>query len=47
VGKKAAEGKVELVTRATGVSVDVALADLLALVKERIAEDALLTSVDE
>jgi prolyl-tRNA synthetase len=45
VGKKAAEGVVELVTRATTTSVDVALADVLALVKERIAEDALLTAV--
>jgi len=45
VGKKAAEGVVELVTRATTSSVDVALADVLALVKERIAEDALLTAV--
>jgi len=42
VGKKAAEGKVELVTRATSTSVDVALSDVLALVKERVEEDALL-----
>jgi prolyl-tRNA synthetase len=45
VGKKAAEGKVELVTRATSTSVDVALADVVALVKERVAEDALLEAV--
>ena len=42
VGKKAAEGMVELVTRATANSVDVALGDVLALVKERVQEDALL-----
>jgi prolyl-tRNA synthetase len=42
VGKKAAEGKVELVTRATSTSVDVALSDVVKLVKERVAEDGLL-----
>jgi prolyl-tRNA synthetase len=47
VGKKTAEGKVELVTRSTGASVDVALADLLALVKERIEEDGLMGAVEE
>ncbi len=41
VGKKAAEGQVELVTRATSTSVDVAISDVLALVKQRIEEDAL------
>jgi prolyl-tRNA synthetase len=46
VGKKAAEGKVELVTRATSTSVDVALPEVVALVKERVAEDALLTAVE-
>jgi prolyl-tRNA synthetase len=46
VGKKAAEGQVELVTRATTSSVDVALADVVALVKERIEEDALLIAVE-
>jgi prolyl-tRNA synthetase len=45
VGKKAAEGKVELVTRTTSTSVDVALADVVALVKERVEEDALLEAV--
>ncbi len=45
VGKKAADGLVELVTRATSSSVDVALGAVVALVKERVAEDALLTSV--
>jgi prolyl-tRNA synthetase len=46
VGKKAAEGQVELVTRATATSVDVALNELVALVKERVEEDALLTEVE-
>jgi prolyl-tRNA synthetase len=46
VGKKAAEGVVELVTRATATSVDVALNDAVALVKERVQEDALLTAVE-
>jgi prolyl-tRNA synthetase len=47
VGKKAAEGKVELVTRATSTSVDVALPDVLALLKERVEEDGLLGTVGE
>ncbi|MFZ1083614.1 MAG: proline--tRNA ligase [Terracidiphilus sp.] len=42
VGKKAVEGKVELVTRATSTSVDVALKEVVALVKERVAEEQLL-----
>ena len=42
VGKKAAEGKVELVTRATATSVEVELAQTVALVKERVEEDQLL-----
>jgi len=33
VGKKAAGGVVELVTRATSTSVDVALTDIVSLVK--------------
>jgi hypothetical protein len=37
---------VELVTRATTTSVDVALTDVLALLKERIEEDALLTEIE-
>jgi len=45
VGKKAAEGKVELVTRATSTSVDVAINEVVALVKERVSEDALLLTV--
>jgi prolyl-tRNA synthetase len=47
VGKKAAEGKVELVTRASSTSVDVPLGDVLALLKERVEEDRLLTAVGE
>jgi prolyl-tRNA synthetase len=47
VGKRTAEGKVELVTRATSTSVDVALSEVVALVKERVAEDALLLAVGE
>jgi prolyl-tRNA synthetase len=46
VGKKVAAGQVELVTRATTTSVDVALGDVVALVKTRVEEDALLTSVE-
>jgi prolyl-tRNA synthetase len=42
VGKKSAGGQVELVTRATATSEDVALADLLAIMKERVQEQTLL-----
>jgi prolyl-tRNA synthetase len=45
VGKKAAEGKVELVTRSTSTSMDVPITEAVALVKERVAEDALLLTV--
>jgi prolyl-tRNA synthetase len=45
VGKKAAGGQVELVTRATATSVDVALNEVVALVKVRVEEDALLGTV--
>ncbi len=45
VGKKAAEGKVELVTRSTSTSVDVELSEVVKLVKERVAEDGLLGAV--
>jgi prolyl-tRNA synthetase len=38
VGKKAAAGQVELVTRSTAGSVDVAISDVLAAVKEKIEE---------
>jgi prolyl-tRNA synthetase len=42
VGKKAASGLVELVTRAKTTSVDVALSQVVDLVKTRIQEDTLL-----
>jgi prolyl-tRNA synthetase len=42
VGKKAAAGQVELVTRATSSSVDVALGEVAALVKEKVQEERLL-----
>ena len=42
VGKKAAAGQVELVTRSTSTSMDVPLIDVLALVKERVEEELLL-----
>jgi prolyl-tRNA synthetase len=41
VGRKAAGGFVELVTRATATSVDVALQDVVASVRARVEEDAL------
>jgi prolyl-tRNA synthetase len=46
VGKKAADGIVELVTRATSTSVDVPLNEVVAVVKERVQEDALLSTVE-
>ncbi len=46
VGKKAAAGQVELVTRSTAGSVDVALDAAVALVKERVQEDALLMTAE-
>jgi prolyl-tRNA synthetase len=42
VGKKAAGGQVELVTRATATSTDVAIADVVVQLKQRIEEDSLL-----
>ena len=45
VGKKIAAGQVELVTRATSSSVDVALGEVVAHLKERVREDALLLAV--
>jgi prolyl-tRNA synthetase len=45
VGKKAASGLVELVTRSTRESIDVALDDIPALLEKRVQEDALLLSV--
>src|SRR5581483_1611124 len=44
VGKKAASGQVELVTRAKAGSEDVALPDVVAEVKRRIEEERLLES---
>ena len=45
VGKKTAEGKVELVSRSSSTSMDVALNDVVAQVKERVEEDGLLGAV--
>ena len=42
VGKKAAAGQVELVTRATSASVDVPLSEVVALVRKRVEEELLL-----
>jgi prolyl-tRNA synthetase len=42
VGKKAAGGQVELVTRATSTSIDVALGEIAALLKEKVQEERLL-----
>jgi prolyl-tRNA synthetase len=42
VGKKAAAGQVELVTRQTSSSVDVALGEVAALVKKKVQEELLL-----
>ncbi len=44
VGKKAAAGQVELVTRSAQESVDVALHEVAALLKERVEEEQLLGS---
>jgi prolyl-tRNA synthetase len=44
VGKKISSGSVELVTRATSTSADVALADVLAQLKERVLEEQLLAA---
>jgi len=46
VGKKAAGGIVELITRSTSTSVDVALSDVVAMVKVRVQEDVLLESAE-
>ena len=46
VGKKAASGQVELVTRATGQSADVNIPDVLAQLKARVAEETLLGESD-
>jgi len=47
VGKKAAGGVVELVSRAKASSVDVPLSEAVALVKERVQEDALLLTAED
>ena len=44
VGKKAASGQVELVTRSTASSVDVSIDEVAALVKQRVQEENLLAS---
>src|SRR4029077_7175198 len=44
VGKKAASGQVELVSRATSTSVDVALGEVVAQVKQRVLEEQLLSA---
>jgi prolyl-tRNA synthetase len=46
VGKKAAAGQVELVTRATNTSVDVVLGEAVDLVKKRVDEERLLSGSD-
>jgi prolyl-tRNA synthetase len=46
VGKKAADGIVELVTRATSTSVDVPLIEVVAKVKERVQEDTLMSETE-
>jgi prolyl-tRNA synthetase len=46
VGKKAAAGIVELVTRTTSTSVDVPLEEVVALVKVRVQEDELLLTAE-
>jgi prolyl-tRNA synthetase len=42
VGKKTASGQVELVSRAKASSVDVALGEVVAQVKQRVLEEKLL-----
>jgi prolyl-tRNA synthetase len=44
VGKKAASGQAELVSRATASSVDVALGEVVAQVKQRVLEEQLLAA---
>ncbi len=45
VGKKVASGQVELMTRATAASVDVAMDAVVAMLKERVEEDGLLLAL--
>jgi prolyl-tRNA synthetase len=47
VGKKTAEGIVELVTRATSTSEDVPLSEVVALLRKRVQEELLLLSADD
>jgi prolyl-tRNA synthetase len=47
VGKKAASGLVELVTRAASSSVDVPIPEVVAQLKERVQEETLLASVEK
>jgi prolyl-tRNA synthetase len=44
VGKKTASGQVELVSRANASSVDVALGEVVAQVKQRVLEEQLLSA---
>ncbi|MGC1421160.1 MAG: His/Gly/Thr/Pro-type tRNA ligase C-terminal domain-containing protein, partial [Terracidiphilus sp.] len=44
VGKKTASGQVELVSRANSSSVDVALGEVVAQVKQRVLEEKLLAA---
>ncbi len=44
VGKKTASGQVELVSRATSSSVDVAIAEVVAQLKQRVLEEKLLAA---
>ena len=44
---KVAGGQVELVTRATSQSIDVAMGEVTALVKTRVAEEYLLEAVGD
>jgi prolyl-tRNA synthetase len=46
VGKKTADGIVELVTRASSTSVDVPLPEIVARLKERVQEDTLMSEAD-
>jgi prolyl-tRNA synthetase len=46
VGKKAAAGIVELVTRSSSTSVDVPLKEVVALLKARAQEDELLLTAE-
>ncbi|MGD0859369.1 MAG: proline--tRNA ligase [Terracidiphilus sp.] len=46
VGRKAAGGFIELQARATATSMDVAIQDVVASLKARVEEDALLTAVE-